>query len=78
MIKPWVATNVATTDHHGAMISAARDPELTLEAINLTVNNSTQTIGPNTAIALAAWLIATAAEIKGVPVHDVQITVKKK
>ena len=76
-MKPWIAHEIAVKDHEGAMVSV-KEFDSGGGHTRVEVSGHVQTIGPDCAISLAAWLIARVAQHKGVPVHDVQITVKKK
>ena len=78
MIKmgEWKATECHTEDHFGANIVmklASAD-----SAADVVVSGFTQGIGPNTALCMAAWLIAYALQAKGLKSDAISFVVKHK
>ena len=78
MIKmnEWKATECHTEDHFGASIVMKLSPRD--NAADVVVSGYTQSIGPNTALRMAAWLIAYALQAKGLNSDAISFVVKHK
>ena len=78
----WTAADCNTNDTYNACVHASVEGDAAIPAVVLTSGGTgssgcgPQSIGPNTALALAAFLIAFAVEAKGRTVKDVNITIK--
>ena len=72
-IGVWDATKCHTEDHYNASIKLSAD-----EVVKVVVDSSVQSIGPNTALCMAAWLIAYALQAKGLTSDAISFVVKHK
>ena len=75
MMNNWNATECHTDDHAGADISLS---ESTLGSVEVRVGTREQGIGPDTALCMAAWLIAYALRRKGLRSDAISFVVKTK
>ena len=76
MIKmgEWKATECHTEDHHSASITMSINQATSTVDIN--VAGHAQTIGPDTALCMAAWLVAFALQAKGLKSDAISFVVK--